>query len=164
MSLWEVERHGRVKVYSVERLRRKLACGKLSVDARARPLGGDAWRPLREMAELGSPAATPAGGPPDEPSRWGMIQGMLWHGVVYGSVVGIAARRRDVNPLLLPTYLWLGDRGGASDGVVPAESQRWGEVVATIEADHWAQIGWSRRFDAAEFYVELLRDLRGRGL
>lgn len=85
-------------------------------------------------------------------------------GVVYGSVVGIAARRRDVNPLLLPTYLWLGDRGGASDGVVPADSQRWGEVVATIDADHWAQIGWSRRFDAAAFYVELLRELRGRGL
>ena len=85
-------------------------------------------------------------------------------GVVYGSVVGIAPRRREVNPLLLPTYLWLGDRAGASDGVVPAASQRWGEVVATIEADHWAQIGWSRHFDAAAFYVELLRELRGRGL
>ena len=39
-------------------------------------------------------------------------------GVVYGSVVGIAPRRREVNPLLLPTYLWLGDRAGASDGSV----------------------------------------------
>lgn len=85
-------------------------------------------------------------------------------GVVYGSVVGFAPRRSEVNPLLLPTYLWLGDRAGASDGIVPAKSQRWGDVVATIEADHWAQIGWSRHFDAVGFYVDLLRDLRGRGL
>jgi triacylglycerol lipase len=85
-------------------------------------------------------------------------------GVVYASVVGVAPRRTELNPLLLPTYLWLGDRAGASDGVVPAESQRWGDVLRTIEADHWAQIGWSRHFDAAQFYVELLRELRGRGL
>jgi hypothetical protein len=68
-----------------------------------------------------------------------------------------------VSPLLLPTYLWLGERSGPSDGVVPAASQRWGEVVRTIAADHWAQIGWSRHFDAAEFYAELLRELRARG-
>jgi triacylglycerol lipase len=84
-------------------------------------------------------------------------------GVAYGSVVAVARRKRDVNPLLLPTYLWLSERAGESDGMVPTASQRWGEVLAEIEADHWAQIGWSRRFDAAGFYAGLLRELRGRG-
>jgi triacylglycerol lipase len=84
-------------------------------------------------------------------------------GVSYGSVVGVAVSAREVNPLLLPTWLWLGERGGESDGVVPAASQRWGEVVQIIAADHWAQIGWSKAFDAVEFYAELLRDLRARG-
>jgi triacylglycerol lipase len=84
-------------------------------------------------------------------------------GVAYGSVVGVAPRLREVNPLLVPTWLWLSERGGESDGVVPAASQRWGEVVRTIPADHWAQIGWSKGFDAIEFYAELLRELRARG-
>ncbi|BDG06341.1 esterase/lipase family protein [Anaeromyxobacter oryzae] len=85
-------------------------------------------------------------------------------GVHYASVVGAATRRRDVNPLLLPTYLWLLDRAGESDGVVPAASQRWGDLLRTVDADHWAQIGWSRHFDATAFYLELLRELGGRGL
>jgi triacylglycerol lipase len=84
-------------------------------------------------------------------------------GVAYASVVGVPERRSEVNPLLLPSFLWLADREGESDGVVPARSQRWGEVVRTIPADHWAQIGWSRSFDAAEFYAELARELRARG-
>jgi triacylglycerol lipase len=84
-------------------------------------------------------------------------------GVAYASVVAVARRKRDVNPILLPTYLWLAERAGESDGMVPAGSQRWGDVIAEIEADHWAQIGWSRRFDAAGFYADLLRELRGRG-
>jgi triacylglycerol lipase len=85
-------------------------------------------------------------------------------GVAYGSVVGVAPTRRDVTPILLPTYLILGERDGGSDGLVPGASQRWGEVIRTISADHLAQIGWSSRFDAAEFYAELLRELRARGL
>lgn len=84
-------------------------------------------------------------------------------GVSYGSVVGVARKKRHMNPLLLPTYLYLKARAGDNDGMVPAESQRWGEVLATIDADHWAQIGWSRHFDAAEFYAGLMRELRGRG-
>jgi hypothetical protein len=46
---------------------------------------------------------------------------------------------------------------------VPVTSQHWGEVLAEIEADHWAQIGWSRHFDAAAFFEQILRELRGRG-
>lgn len=83
--------------------------------------------------------------------------------VSYGSVVGRVAQKLQTNPLLLPGYLWMAERAGANDGVVPAASQRWGRVLAEIEADHWAQIGWSKHFDAPEFYAELLRELRGRG-
>jgi triacylglycerol lipase len=76
--------------------------------------------------------------------------------VAYASVVGTVLRKRRTNPLLVPSYLWLADRAGPNDGVVPAASQRWGEVVAEVEADHWAQIGWSRHFDAGAFYARLL--------
>jgi triacylglycerol lipase len=85
-------------------------------------------------------------------------------GVHYASVVGAPARRRDVSPVLVPTFLWLGQSQGGNDGMVPAASQRWGEVLREIGADHFAQVGWSHRFDAPEFYAELLRELRGRGL
>ena len=84
-------------------------------------------------------------------------------GVAYASVVGAVRRKRDTNPLLVPGYLWLRARAGPNDGVVPALSQRYGEVLANIEADHWAQIGWSRSFDAVAFYLRLLRDLRALG-
>lgn len=84
-------------------------------------------------------------------------------GVAYLSVVGVAAARR-THPLLLPGQLYLRRAAGENDGLVPADSQRWGEVLFRIEADHWAQIGWSKRFDAAEFYDRLLRELRARGL
>jgi triacylglycerol lipase len=84
-------------------------------------------------------------------------------GVAYGSVVGVVRKKRHTNPLLLPGYLYLADRVGENDGMVPASSQEWGEVLFRIEADHWAQIGWSRHFDALEFYAMLLRELRGRG-
>ena len=52
---------------------------------------------------------------------------------------------------------------GANDGCVPAVSQPWGEVWGHVDADHWAQIGWSKHFDAAAFYEGILRELRGRG-
>ena len=83
--------------------------------------------------------------------------------VAYACVVGTVKDRRRSNPLLLPTQRWLAGQGGPNDGVVPASSQRWGEVLAEVDADHWAQIGWSRHFDAASFYAELLRELE-RGL
>jgi triacylglycerol lipase len=79
--------------------------------------------------------------------------------VAYASVVGRVERRRRVNPLLLASHLWLVERSGENDGVVPAASQRWGDVLAEIDADHWAQIGWSSHFDAAAFYLELLASL-----
>jgi triacylglycerol lipase len=85
-------------------------------------------------------------------------------GVLYASVVGAPPRRGEVSPILVPSWVWLERTAGANDGMVPAESQRWGEVVWQVGADHFAQIGWSRRFDASELYAEILRELRGRGL
>lgn len=84
-------------------------------------------------------------------------------GVAYASVVGVAPGRR-THALLVPGHLYLQRVSGENDGLVPADSQRWGEVLFRIEADHWAQVGWSKRFDAAAFYDGLLRELRGRGL
>jgi triacylglycerol lipase len=83
-------------------------------------------------------------------------------GVVYASVVARVERKR-AHPLLWPTHLYLSERAGANDGMVPSESQRWGEVLRQIDADHWAQIGWSTGFDVLGFYEDLLRELRGRG-
>jgi triacylglycerol lipase len=83
-------------------------------------------------------------------------------GVWYGSVVAHASGRK-LHPLLWPAHRYLSTREGPNDGVVPLASQAWGEVLLELEADHWAQIGWSRHFDAAELFEELLRELRGRG-
>jgi len=83
--------------------------------------------------------------------------------VAYASVVGVARAKRRTHPLLVPGYLYLRGTSGENDGVVPAESQRWGEVLFEVEADHWAQIGWSKHFDSAELYARLVRELRGRG-
>jgi triacylglycerol lipase len=85
------------------------------------------------------------------------------HGVAYASVVGAVQARRRTHPLLLPGWLYLRAAAGENDGLVPADAQRWGEVLARIDADHWAQIGWSRHFDAAAFYDGLAAELRGRG-
>jgi triacylglycerol lipase len=84
-------------------------------------------------------------------------------GVSYGSVVARSGRLR-TNPLLWAPHLYLSSRAGPNDGIVPSASQPWGEVVLQVEADHWAQIGWSRGFDAGDLYQQLLRDLRSRGV
>jgi triacylglycerol lipase len=84
-------------------------------------------------------------------------------GVVYASVVGEARSRRRTHPLLLPGWLYLRAAAGPNDGCVPAASQPWGEVWGRVDADHWAQIGWSKHFDAGAFYEGILAELRGRG-
>lgn len=83
--------------------------------------------------------------------------------VAYGSYVASVPGAPRMNPLLLPAHLYLRQRAGENDGLVPADSQRWGDVLGRIEADHWAQIGWSQRFDARGFYSGVLRELIGRG-
>jgi triacylglycerol lipase len=85
-------------------------------------------------------------------------------GIAYASYVGkLKGRWPKMNTLLRPAYIYLADRSGENDGVVPAGSQPWGAVLGTLPADHWAQIGWSIQFDAPNFYAQLLSDLRGRG-
>jgi triacylglycerol lipase len=83
-------------------------------------------------------------------------------GVAYCSVVG-SSRLSRTNPMLWPSQAFLKARSGANDGLVPATSQRWGTVMREIEADHWAQAGWSWRFDAVGLYAEILRELVGLG-
>jgi triacylglycerol lipase len=83
-------------------------------------------------------------------------------GVAYCSVVASSALRH-TNPLLWPGHLYLSHAAGPNDGLVPRESMRWGKVLREIEADHWAQVGWSLRFDAVALYEEILRELVGLG-
>jgi triacylglycerol lipase len=78
-------------------------------------------------------------------------------GVFYASVVCRT-------PPGAPIARFLERRSGPSDGLVPVSSQAYGEVIAEIEADHWAQIGWSREYDAAGLYTRLIECLRERGL
>lgn len=80
--------------------------------------------------------------------------------VAYASIVA-SGNRAAMTPLLWASHLYLSECAGPNDGVVPVSSQRWGEVWREIEADHWAQIGWSSAFDAPALYEELARKLRG---
>lgn len=85
--------------------------------------------------------------------------------VSYASIVGaLASETAKVSALLAPGFSYLHRKAGPNDGMVPAASQRWGEVLFEIEADHWAQIGWSGGFDAGPFYVALAEQLAERGL
>ncbi len=86
-------------------------------------------------------------------------------GVLYSSVVGsVTPDARPDNALLGPGYAYLHRIVGLNDGMVPAESQRWGQVVGEVQADHWEQIGWSRRFDAQSFYAVLAEHLGQWGM
>jgi triacylglycerol lipase len=79
-------------------------------------------------------------------------------GVRYACVVG--GIRDDKTPIPLaiaPAHAYLRRVAGANDGLVPMASQYWGETLAEIEADHFAQIGWPlgirRTFDALGLYA-----------
>lgn len=78
-------------------------------------------------------------------------------GVRYACVVGGMHRDDSVVPLALaPAHAYLRRVAGPNDGLVPVASQYWGETLAEIEADHFAQIGWRvamrRTFDAPGLY------------
>ncbi len=80
-------------------------------------------------------------------------------GVTYASIVAATADGRRVHPLLRPTHAFLAAHG-PSDGVVPGWSQAWGNVIATAEIDHWAQVGWSSGYDAAALVERALESVR----
>ena len=78
--------------------------------------------------------------------------------VRYACVVGGMRADHPVIPLpLVPVHHYLRRVSGANDGLVPIASQYWGETLAEIEADHFAQIGWRvsvrGTFDAAGLYA-----------
>lgn len=80
-------------------------------------------------------------------------------GVTYASIVTATANPRRIHPLLRVTHAYLAS-AGPSDGLVPATSQAWGAVIAEAEVDHWAQIGWSGRHDAAALVERALEAVR----
>lgn len=87
------------------------------------------------------------------------------HGVYYASVVAsIDGSTPDLPAWLMPIISLLNKKAGPNDGMVPTESQKWGEVLTEIKAHHWAQIGWSSTFDATPIYYKILVHLRKRGL
>jgi triacylglycerol lipase len=79
-------------------------------------------------------------------------------GVRYACVVGGMRRNDSFVPLALaPAHAYLRRVAGPNDGLVPIASQYWGETLAEIEADHFAQIGWRvamrQTFDAPGLYA-----------
>jgi triacylglycerol lipase len=85
--------------------------------------------------------------------------------VLYCSVVAaVNPSAPRLHTLLAPAHAYLARSAGPNDGIVPAESQRWGDVLHEVEADHWAQVGWSSGFDAGAFYVAIAERLAARGL
>jgi triacylglycerol lipase len=79
-------------------------------------------------------------------------------GVRYACVVGGMHREDSAVPLALaPLHAYLRRVAGPNDGLVPIASQYWGETLAEIEADHFAQIGWRvavrGTFDASALYA-----------
>ncbi|MCW5801286.1 MAG: hypothetical protein KIT31_02655 [Deltaproteobacteria bacterium] len=79
-------------------------------------------------------------------------------GVRYACVVGgMRAPKTPIALPLVPAHAYLRRIAGANDGLVPVASQRWGQVLAEIEADHFAQVGWlfgvRAAFDATGLYA-----------
>jgi triacylglycerol lipase len=86
-------------------------------------------------------------------------------GVRYASVVAsVDPEAEHLHRLLIPSHKYLKFLSGPNDGLVPVTSQRWGRVLFEIQADHWAQIGWSPGLDAPAFYEQLACRLRAGGL
>ena len=84
--------------------------------------------------------------------------------VAYTSVVGVVDVNAPArNALLSFGHRYLLSRSGPNDGLVPAWSQRWGDTVLQVDADHWAQVGWFGGFDALAFYAQLAEQLAERG-
>jgi triacylglycerol lipase len=85
-------------------------------------------------------------------------------GVRYACVVGGLHGNASSVPLALaPAHAYLRRVAGPNDGLVPIASQYWGETLAEIEADHFAQIGWRvavrHTFDAAGLYAFVIARL-----
>jgi triacylglycerol esterase/lipase EstA (alpha/beta hydrolase family) len=87
--------------------------------------------------------------------------------VRYACVVGGMHRADSSVPFaLIPAHAYLRKVAGPNDGLVPIASQYWGETLAEIEADHFAQIGWRlgarSTFDALGLYAFVIARLGDR--
>jgi triacylglycerol lipase len=85
-------------------------------------------------------------------------------GVRYACVVGgIREKHTPIALAIMPLHAYLRRIAGANDGLVPIASQYWGETLAEIEADHFAQIGWRfglrDTFDAVGLYSLIIARL-----
>lgn len=85
-------------------------------------------------------------------------------GVRYACVVGGMHRETSIVPVpLIAAHAYLKRVSGTNDGLVPVSSQYWGEVLAEIEADHFAQVGWRvtvrSTFDALGLYAFIVARL-----
>ena len=85
-------------------------------------------------------------------------------GVRYASVVGgIRSPKTRVPLIVKAAHRYMRRTSGANDGLVPMSSQYWGETLAEIEADHFAQVGWrfsiGNSFDAAGMYAFIVARL-----
>jgi len=83
---------------------------------------------------------------------------------VYYAHVLAGVERDAVHKMLAAGHRYILRSAGPNDGVVPVLSQRWGEIIEEVDADHWAQIGWFGRFDVRTFYTRLARRLIERDL
>ena len=84
-------------------------------------------------------------------------------GVRYACVVGGIREKTPVSLAVMPLHAYLRKVSGENDGLVPVSSQYWGETLAEIEADHFAQIGWRfglrGTFDALGLYSMIVARL-----
>ncbi|HEY6876952.1 MAG TPA: hypothetical protein VI299_02995, partial [Polyangiales bacterium] len=86
-------------------------------------------------------------------------------GVLYANVLStVNLDAGGVHAMLAMGHSYLLRRAGPNDGLVPAISQLWGETLAEVDADHWAQIGWFGRLDVRVVYAQLAGCLREREL
>lgn len=74
-----------------------------------------------------------------------------------------------VDAPLLPTYAVMADLGLENDGLVPVGSQRWGEVLGEVNADHQNLVGQplgltGLQFDHRHFFAWVASKLEERGL
>ncbi|HEY0989668.1 MAG TPA: alpha/beta fold hydrolase [Kofleriaceae bacterium] len=88
-------------------------------------------------------------------------------GVRYACVVGGMRDEGNVPLALVPAPAYQRRVAGPNDGLVPISSQYWGETLAEIEADHFAQIGWRvamrHTFDAPGLYAFVIARLGDAG-
>jgi len=178
----EAQKHERVDLicHSLGGLDARYALAKLGLASRVRSLV-TVGTPHR-----GSPIADlMLRGPPDWPRKlvhsigipmdaveWLSTQAMAKFndeitnapGVRYACVVGgIRSPKTRVPLIIKAAHRYMRRTHGANDGLVPMSSQYWGETLAEIEADHFAQVGWrfsmGNTFDAAGLYAFIVARL-----